>query len=136
MRAILLLVSVFFTSFLIAEPKQLVCTDGLDGAKRLAERCASDPNGYKCKQAPWGTKYVFIFDTDDLDNSWTTIVETQMFSCFWRETNPHKVQMSSTSLFITFDNYFKVDRRTLTAERSGDSYQCKLEDVDIPERLI
>lgn len=135
MRAILLLVSVFFTSFLIAEPKQLVCTDGPDGARRMAERYASDPNGYKCRQAPFGSKFVFTFDTDDLD--WgTTQVEAQYSDCFSGEDDPGPAQMSSTNFFITFADSFKVDRRTLTAEFFGDSYQCKLEDADIPKRLI
>jgi hypothetical protein len=106
-RVTILLASVFFTNFLIAEPKQLVCIDR--DSNRQADRHqefqeyfgetverSSTPDKKrewqqivdrhrrleeKCRSASFAWKHLFTFDTDQLKNLGSTDVERQTFRC-------------------------------------------------------
>jgi hypothetical protein len=154
MRIILILFSILLVNSVVAEPKQLICTSSSTGntehfdkySKEYADSMETSKRfkGYAeaCRQAPFGWKEVFTFDTDQLKSSVSTDVETQSTSCHMGAEPVVKAQMSATTSVISFRTpgerrLFNIDRKTLEAGYDTErDHKCKLEDVDTSENLI
>ena len=155
---ILLFSLLFFSVSTLAEPKQLVCTsDANVEADRLAgfAEIYADPNSdfYNlelaeesnlkvelCRQATFGWKLIYTFDTLGLTEIKKDNAEFSKFGCNGYVAEVREAQLSATPNVITFlssgaiPERFNVNRKTL----KGDFWdvQCEVRDVDTSDNLI
>ena len=136
---------ILLTQSLFSEPKRLVC---IQSAEKEAERWQGFGETHKaeiCRNAKFGWKNIFDFDTDDLNS------EGGKFEITRENCNPEyvtKVQRGSleaTNSVITFTWYitnkyslnFNVDRKTLRAGKDLDrSFECSIQEIDLSENQI
>lgn len=145
---------VFLSCSVIAEPKQLVCSNPVDAIqKELSDRQSTysrmgrtfDSTMHEewikeCEGSEFFRRYVFLFDTEGLKNTTKSNVEQHQSTCFGFITPVMSESVSSTPSVITFsvgDNKFNIDRKTLkggfVTERD---YDCVIEEVDTSDNLL
>lgn len=149
----------FVTLFLVvlpvlAEPKQLVCSNPVDAIqKELSDRQSTysrmgmtfDSTMHEtwikeCQGSDFFRKYVFLFDTEGLKNSTKSNVEQHQSTCFGFMTPVKSESVSSSPSVITFsvgDKGFNIDRKTLKGGFATErDYDCVIEEVDTSENLL
>ncbi len=159
-KLLILLFSLLFISVsALAEPKQLVCIDDpIAEADRLAEAAEqyADPNyvvhdmetsrefklySELCRQATFGWKRSYIFDTEGLNDSTKDNAEYTESSCHGTSTT-REAQLSATPNIISFSSNqshrkFNVDRKTLKGGIDAmRDFQCEVRDLDTSDNLI
>ena len=143
-----LLSMLVFTVSVVAEPKQLVCiSDASAEAERLANNDAKVFSSMieLCRQATFGWKHTYDFDTEGLKDSIKNNAEFSRSSCHESVSGSSgviEVQLSATPNVITFSSAkyptrFNIDRKTLKGGQNEErDFQCEIREIDTSDNLI